>query len=171
MSKQVRKAPLHKPAVYAKLLGRPDVSLFAEFEKDVVLQKNQLVFSHNFASHFGIQADGINVYIGVPEKLWEAFKRINFQNYSLDSDSAQLQLHYDVEVESKIEHTRSYGVDVETVMKAERLSLVFPCHPLIFAQVERTNICHVCCMTSELVKDDDVPPIAFMKMRDQLQNI
>ena len=160
----IRKSSLYKPAVYAKLLNRPDVSLFTEFQHDIVLQKNALLMSNYFASHIGLVIDGINAYLGVPKTLWGAFGRINWQSFSVLEDLSELHLYFDVEVEKQRVLKRSYGNESTSSMEVDRLKLIVPLHPCHADEMSRSSILHICCINDSLERDESIPPISITKI-------
>ncbi len=164
MKSTVRKRSLYKPAVFAKLLNRADVSLFTELQKDVVLQKNSLELSHFFSSHIGFSLDGMNVHLGIPKLLWSAFKRFNWQTYDINYDFGRLILYYDVEVERVKTMHRSYGEVSRSEINADRLKLIIPCHPVYLSKLKKTSILHICCMNDEQERDEAEPPVSITKV-------
>ncbi|MDN3661099.1 hypothetical protein [Vibrio agarivorans] len=160
----VRKPSLYKPAVYAKLLNRPDVSLFTEFQHDMVLQKNSLEMSNYFASHIGLIVDGINAYLGVPKALWGAFGRINWQSFSVVDDLSVLNLYFDVEVEKQKVLKRSYGQESTSSLEVDRLKMVIPLHPCHSDELIRSSILHICCINDAHERDESIPPVSITKI-------
>ncbi|WP_347361406.1 hypothetical protein [Vibrio vulnificus] len=164
MKSTVSQSALYKPSVLAKLLNRPDVSLFTEFQSDVSLEEKTLVLSHYFSSHIGLIVDGINCYVGIPSVIWPAIKRFNWQSYDVDTDFGRLYLNYDVEVEKIIVVPRSYGNETKKHITAERLRFALPAHPVLIKQVRSTSILHICSMTSEQTRNEAIPPISITKV-------
>ncbi|MCG9578599.1 hypothetical protein L1D14_20485 [Vibrio tubiashii] len=139
----IRKTPLYKPAVYSKLLGRADISLAVLLQNDVTVSDRSIVVSEHLSTHFGLHFDGIAVFLGVPEKLWDAFQSINWQAYEVNSDEMQLRLLFDVDVEKHVSFTATYGTLSNVVQEAQRLSFVIPCAYPNCSKLAGSSILHI----------------------------
>ena len=160
---QVRKTPLYKPAVYAKLLGRSDISLALLLQNDVVMSDKSICASEHLASHFGLVFDGINVFIGVPYKLWEAFSTIDWQAYDIDEEACSLRLLFNVDVERVECFKTNYGKISDTKQDVDRLSFVLPCSFSYTRKFAKSAILHICEMDEHNERTSE-PPIAVTKV-------
>lgn len=163
MKIQIRKTPLYKPAVYAKLLGRSDVSLALLLQNDVEMSTHDMSCSIHLSTHFGVLFDGINAFIGVPNKLWEAFSTIDWQAFELNSDELQLQLYFDVDVERVEEFRASFGTTSDVIQSVDRLSYTFPIAPIHVKKLKSSAFLHLCEM-DEHHERTPTPPISVTKI-------
>ncbi|CCO46832.1 conserved hypothetical protein [Vibrio nigripulchritudo SOn1] len=148
MKTRVRKTPLYKPAVYAKLLNRADISLAVLLQNDIQMYDKSLVVSQHLSSHFGLAFDGMNVFVGVPHQLWEGFERINWQSFSVDESELYLVLNFDVDVERTITNRTSFGNHSETKAMVDRLALKIPYTPVFDEQLSNCSFVHICEMSN-----------------------
>ncbi|MEI8659436.1 hypothetical protein [Vibrio sp. Hal054] len=150
MATLVRKTPLYKPAVLAKLLDRADVSLFVTFQKYISLEQRRMVFSPYFASFIGVETEGLNAYLGFPEKLWPSISRIDWQSFSIDETELQLTLNFNVDVTRTKERYTSYEGKVQTTeLGVDGLSLCFPINVQTLRSISKASIFHLCAMNDE----------------------
>ncbi len=163
MKARVRKTALYKPAVYAKLLNRADISLAVLLQNDIEMSDKSLVLSQHLSSHFGLIIDGMNVYVGVPTKLWEGFERINWQSFSIDTDELYLVLYFDIDVERESMTRTSFGNHSTTKATVDRLTLKFPCSPLSINQLSNCSFVHICEMDEKNEKTT-TPSIPITKI-------
>lgn len=155
MKVTVRKTPLYKPAVYAKLLNRPDISLFLTFQNDIEMHEMSMSLSEHLTCHIGCHVENLNAYIGIPTNLWRAFRRINWQSFELDSERNALVLHFHVDIEHVESAELSYGQIENKSLAVHSLNVRLPIHLVLLAKLSQCTILHLCSMDEHCEKSND----------------
>lgn len=143
-------SPLYKPAVYAELCSRADITLFVALQHDVKLESKKMTLSANLAQFFGFKLDRNQVFIGVPDSLWPLFSKINFQSFIYHRNF--LHLYYQVDLEKSSQYRTATGFAEQLTLSTEELCMRIPMRSFNGNQINSSVVMHLVHMDDELVR-------------------
>ncbi|WP_390240820.1 hypothetical protein [Vibrio sp. R78045] len=141
--------PLYKPAVYAQLCTRPDISLYVALQKDITLSSRTFTLSPNLSGFFGFTVENNQVFVGIPDCLWDLLSGLNFQTFSTDFN--YLNLYYQVDEESVNKIRTATGFEDKLHLSSAELQLRIPVRPSNIKTIKGSVVLHLVHMDSNLV--------------------
>ncbi|WP_318515594.1 hypothetical protein [Photobacterium leiognathi] len=95
MSKRLTKDGLYAPALYAEKSDYWDVGLFIQLQNNAVIKENEIAFDAIVSACIGMNISGNQLFIGMPEVLFEYVVNLGFTRFEIKK--ARLYLYYKVE--------------------------------------------------------------------------
>ncbi len=134
-------SPLYKPAVYAELCSRPDITLFVALQHDISLSSKVMTLSPNLAHYFGFHIDRNQVFVGISDTLWPVFKQINFQSFQFNAN--YLHLYYQVDLDV-VNHIRTAtGFKERLSLTTDELQIRIPTRSFNGKKINSSVVLHL----------------------------
>ncbi|ACH64749.1 hypothetical protein ACTFQF_00115 [Aliivibrio fischeri] len=137
---------LYKPAVYASLCSRADVTIFVALQNDINLSDGCMTFSPAISNFFGFKSDNTQCHIGIPDELWSKFSQINFQSFSVTTN--YLSLHYHVDEEHVNSYRTAIGIEKEIHLSGKELIIRLPLRKKNSIEIQACVVLHLHHMSS-----------------------
>lgn len=134
-------SPLYKPAVYAELCQRADITLFVALQNDIKLSPRCLTFSPNLATFFGLIIENGQIFLGVPDAIWALLKSIDFHSFSIEQN--YLFLHYKVDTETTNQVRTATGLESRMALSSCELVIKIPVRPPNAAAINQNVVLHL----------------------------
>lgn len=133
--------PLYKPAVYASLCSRADITLFVALQNDIDLSNKIMTFSPSLSNYFGFKSDNTQCHVGVPDELWAKFSQIDFQCFSISLN--YLSLHYHVDEEHVSSYRTAVGMEKEIHLSGSELTIRLPLRRKNALEIQACIVLHL----------------------------
>lgn len=134
-------SPLYKPAVYAELCQRADITLFVALQNDIKLSPSCLTLSPNLATFFGLIIEDGQIFLGVPDAIWALLKSIDFHSFSVERN--HLCLHYKVDTETTNQVRTATGFESRMELSSCDLVIQIPVRPPNATAIKKHVVLHL----------------------------